>query len=92
MHHTGRLIQDWTTTKAEGARSDLLQAVDTVPTTGAPTPGRSGQGEAAQIRQAEVLVAVFREKLLARGTRGILGLGRIFRIIDDNRSVLCVVK
>ena len=79
--------QDWTTTKAEGAQGDLLQMADSIPIAGAPTPGRSGaQGEVAQIRQADQLVAVFREKLLARGTRGILGLGRIFRIIDDNRS------
>lgn len=78
--------QDWTTTKAEGARGDLLQMADTIQTAGAPTPGRSGQGEVAQLRQAEQLIAVFREKLLARGTRGILGLGRMFRIIDDNRS------
>lgn len=79
--------QDWTTTKADGARGDLLKLAGTTPTAGAPTPGRSGgQEEIAQIRQAEQLVAVFREKLLARGTRGILGLGRLFHIIDDNHS------
>lgn len=32
------------------------------------------------------LVTVFRAKLAARGARGILGMQRIFKIMDDNDS------
>lgn len=32
------------------------------------------------------LVTLFRQKLAARGVRGILGMQRIFKIMDDNRS------
>lgn len=34
----------------------------------------------------EQLVTVFREKLAARGARGLLGMQRIFKIMDDNNS------
>ena len=33
-----------------------------------------------------ILVERFREKLKARGSRGIIGLGRQFKIMDDNGS------
>jgi Ca2+-binding EF-hand superfamily protein len=32
------------------------------------------------------LVGLFRSKLISRGARGILGMQRIFKIIDDNRN------
>lgn len=37
-------------------------------------------------RTAEQLVAVFRAKLLLRGAKSIIGIGRIFRIMDDDNS------
>ena len=35
---------------------------------------------------AEQLVDAFRKKLLLRGARSIIGIGRLFKIMDDNRS------
>src|SRR5688572_21744825 len=32
------------------------------------------------------LVKMFRDKLASRGARGILGMQRIFKIMDDNRN------
>jgi hypothetical protein len=32
------------------------------------------------------LVILFREKLASRGARGILGMQRIFKIMDDNHN------
>jgi hypothetical protein len=32
------------------------------------------------------LVKLFRDKLASRGARGILGMQRIFKIMDDNRN------
>lgn len=37
-------------------------------------------------RFQSILVERFREKLKARGSRGIIGLGRQFKIMDDNGS------
>jgi hypothetical protein len=34
----------------------------------------------------EELTKAFREKLAARGARGLLGMQRIFKVMDDNRS------
>jgi hypothetical protein len=36
--------------------------------------------------QVERLIDVLRARLNARGARGIIGLGKSFRIMDDNRS------
>ena len=35
---------------------------------------------------AEQLVQAFRSKLLLRGARSVVGIGRLFRIADDDRS------
>jgi hypothetical protein len=32
------------------------------------------------------LVKMFREKLAQRGARGIIGLGRVFSVMDDNKN------
>lgn len=32
------------------------------------------------------LVKIFRDKLAARGARGVLGMQRIFKVMDDNQS------
>ena len=37
-------------------------------------------------RFQSILVERFREKLKARGSRGLVGLGRSFKIMDDNGS------
>jgi Ca2+-binding EF-hand superfamily protein len=34
----------------------------------------------------EELLDMMRQKILARGTRGILAMGKLFKIIDDNNS------
>lgn len=46
----------------------------------APTPSRAG-------RSPDELVDLLRKKLATRGARGIVGLGRQFRIMDDNHSM-----
>lgn len=47
---------------------------------GSPSKGGSGGGS------AEDLVERLRTKLASRGARGIIGLGKQFRIMDDNNS------
>ena len=37
-------------------------------------------------RSAEDLIKAFRQKMLSRGARSIIGIGRVFKIMDDNRS------
>jgi Ca2+-binding EF-hand superfamily protein len=37
-------------------------------------------------RNSDALLKVFRDKLAARGTRGIFTIGRMFRILDDDNS------
>jgi len=32
------------------------------------------------------LLKMFRDKLAQRGARGIIGLGRVFSVMDDNKS------
>ena len=46
---------------------------------GSPAKGGSGSGP-------EELVEKLRQKLASRGARGIIGLGKQFRIMDDNNS------
>lgn len=48
---------------------------------GSPTKGGSAGGS-----NAEDLVERLRTKLASRGARGIIGLGKQFRIMDDNNS------
>ena len=48
--------------------------------------GISIKGPQAMPRFQTILVERFREKLKARGSRGIVGLGRQFKIMDDNGS------
>ncbi|CAG9319479.1 unnamed protein product [Blepharisma stoltei] len=47
--------------------------------------GQSSYSNAAQL-EAEQALEKLRQRLVARGSRGILGLARQFRIIDDNNS------
>ena len=49
------------------------------PSSGSPTKGGSSSGP-------EDLVERLRQKLASRGARGIIGLGKQFRIMDDNNS------
>jgi len=37
-------------------------------------------------KAADDLIAAFRLRMLARGARSIIGIGRVFKIMDDNRS------
>ena len=32
------------------------------------------------------MIKAFRQKMMARGARSIIGIGRVFKIMDDNRS------
>ena len=48
--------------------------------------GISIKGPQVMPRFQTILVERFREKLKARGSRGIVGLGRQFKIMDDNGS------
>jgi len=41
---------------------------------------------ASPTKETHALVEMFRNKLAGRGSRGIIGLGRQFRIMDDNNS------
>jgi len=38
------------------------------------------------VRRASELISAFRNKMLSRGARSIIGIGRVFKIMDDNRS------
>ena len=49
-------------------------------------PGIMITGPQVMPRFQTILVERFREKLKARGSRGIVGLGRQFKIMDDNGS------
>jgi len=37
-------------------------------------------------KTAAQLIEAFRQKLLIRGAKSIIGIGRIFKIMDDNRN------
>ena len=50
-----------------------------------PTSVKAGNG-ADKKKEGERLVGIFREKVIARGTRGIFSLGKLFKIIDDDNS------
>ena len=56
------------------------QRADPVPTAGVSTYGAARTGG----RQVSDLMQAFREKLLSRGARGLIGLARSFKIMDDN--------
>jgi len=43
-------------------------------------------GSAAGARSDDQLIQMIRDKLASRGTRSIVGLGRTFRIFDDDNS------
>jgi Ca2+-binding EF-hand superfamily protein len=83
---------DWSTSlRPKNGDEDLLGLSEKMPTAGAPSwPGGSGlyRTDTAQIatRGGQAVLDDLRQKLLARGARGILGLQRQFRIIDDNHS------
>ncbi len=47
---------------------------------------RSGQQQQQQAIDIDSLLGTLREKLVSRGARGILGLARLFKNIDDNNS------
>jgi Ca2+-binding EF-hand superfamily protein len=49
------------------------------------TATRRGLSESDQVRAEEVM-GLIRQKIAQRGTRGIMGLGRLFKIIDDDNS------
>ena len=69
---------------------DLLKAAQEMQPAGTSTwPGQTKVQAAAQggrqgSRSDAELLEVFRERLLARGARGIIGLQRQFKIMDDN--------
>lgn len=50
---------------------------------GGGSPAKGGAGGAAN---PDDLVARLKQKLASRGARGIIGLGKQFRIMDDNNS------
>ena len=52
---------------------------------GAPTYGTAAGGSRGGRQEAD-LIAAFRERLLSRGARGLIGLARQFKIMDDNDS------
>jgi hypothetical protein len=47
---------------------------------------REAMGEGRKQFGDEELVKMFREKLASRGARGILGMKRVFKIMDDNNN------
>jgi len=49
------------------------------------TSQQGGQTQGGS-RKGDQLVQVFRDKVAARGTRGIFSMGRMFRIVDDDGS------
>jgi Ca2+-binding EF-hand superfamily protein len=58
------------------------------PASNVPAAGTTTYGSqtAAGSRQGTELILAFRERILARGARGLIGLARTFKIIDDNDS------
>jgi Ca2+-binding EF-hand superfamily protein len=48
----------------------------------------AGQREAAHQSQIadKDLIKMFRDKLASRGARGIIGMQRIFKVLDDNNN------
>jgi Ca2+-binding EF-hand superfamily protein len=83
---------DWSTSmRPKTGGEDLLAQASRIPVAGTPSwSGGAGlyRSDTAQIatRTGQVVLDDLREKLLARGARGILGLQRQFKIIDDNQS------
>jgi Ca2+-binding EF-hand superfamily protein len=49
-------------------------------------PNQEAQKTNAPNQSNDYLFKIFRDKVAARGTRGILGLARLFKIIDDDNS------
>lgn len=58
----------------------------------APDPSFAEPIQQAQKYSAEDLINEIKEKLKARGTTSIRGLGRVFRIMDNNRSMTLDVE
>ena len=77
------------TSKATGSKPSGLGRSGGNPVTGG---ARSGGGGASKVEEVPMnyseaqLMEVFRKKLAARGSRGIMGLGRSFKIADDDGS------
>jgi Ca2+-binding EF-hand superfamily protein len=47
---------------------------------------QTAQAKGSDAKGGDALIDAFRKKILARGARGMLGLSRLFKIIDDNNS------
>ena len=71
-----------------GSGSDMLRQSAEMQVAGVKTWGSQSPGDTAagNNRAGEVLIEAFRERLLARGARGLIGLARSFKIMDDNDS------
>jgi len=83
---------DWSTSlRPKTGTDNLLSAAHQTPAAGVPTwPGQSkiyNVGAKAQTpASSQNTIKALREKLASRGARGIIGLGRQFRIMDDDGS------
>jgi len=54
--------------------------------TGSRQESASQQGDSKKDKEIKALLGSFQEKILSRGARGLIGLQRLFKIIDDDNS------
>ena len=76
-------VQDSPPEKSQPFATDEVFRPGKRQTTSAAAPMRT---PASPTKETHALVEMFRQKLAGRGSRGIIGLGRQFRIMDDNNS------
>jgi Ca2+-binding EF-hand superfamily protein len=90
---TSDVPTDWSTSLRPRTSADnLLNMAQQTPAAGVPTwPGQSkiynvGSRPQTASASSQSTIKALREKLALRGARGIIGLGRQFRIMDDDGS------
>jgi Ca2+-binding EF-hand superfamily protein len=87
---TSDSTHDWSTSSRPQTANERVKSSGNNASAGVPSyPGskQGGQsGASTGSRNTDALLKVFRDKLAARGTRGIFTIGKMFNILDDDKS------